>query len=182
MSNVKIFWYVLLVRTGAEERLVEKLKDKLGGDGYLPFVPQKTCIFRRQGKKSEFQKICFPGYVFVESDRSAAEFIKYALPIVYKIQGTYRFLNYGDKFDIVMLEEERAALSRVLGNDHCIDISKGFKEGDSVRVISGPLVGDESKIMRINKGRGEAVIAMNLFGTKVSVSVGLEVIEKINEN
>ena len=80
-----------------------------------------------------------------------------------------------------MQEEEQCALSRVLGNDHCIDISKGFKEGDSLKVISRALVGNESKIMRINKARGEALIAMNLFGTEISVSVGLEVIERISE-
>ena len=180
MPSDKIFWYVLFARTGAEERLSEKLKDKLG-DSYLPFVPQKTCIFRRQGKKSEFQKICFPGYLFIESDKPASKFIEYAYPIVYKQKEAYRFLCYGDRADIAMREEEREALSRVFGEEHCIDISKGFKEGDSIKVISGSLMGQESIILRINKGRQEAVIAVEMFGTVVSVSVGIEIIEKTGE-
>ena len=179
MWDNEIFWYILFVRTGAEERLVERLKDKLGGESYLPFIPQKTCVFRRQGQKSLFQKICFPGYVFIESDKPAKEFAEQALPVVYGIKDAYRFLCYGDRYDIAMLEEERAALSRVLGNDHCIDISKGFKEGDYIKVISGSLMGQESLILRINKGRQEAVIVVEMFGTVVPVSVGLEIIEKI---
>jgi transcriptional antiterminator NusG len=179
MPNEKIYWYVLFARTGAEERLAERLKDKLG-DGYLPFVPQKTCIFRRQGKKSEFQKICFPGYVFIESDKPAAEFMAHTFPIVYKQKEACRFLCYGDRADIAMREEERIALCRVFGADKNIDISQGFKEGDSVKVISGALVGNEGMIQRINKGRQEAVIEVPTFGTMVSVSVGIEIIEKVN--
>ena len=80
-----------------------------------------------------------------------------------------------------MREEERIALSGVFGADKHINISQGFKEGDSVKVISGALVGNEGMIQRINKGRQEAVIGVSMFGTMVSVSVGIEVIEKTNE-
>ena len=180
MPDNMIYWYVLFCRTGAEERLAEKLKYKLG-EGYLPFVPQKTCIFRRQGQKSLFQKKCFPGYVFIESDKPAEEFMERAFPVVNKQKEAYKFLFYGDRADIAMLEEERVALSRILGNDYCIDISTGFKEGDSVKVISGALVGSESKILKLSKNRHEAVIEVMMFGTMVSVSVGLDVIEKTSD-
>ncbi len=180
MSAENIYWYVLFCRTGTEEKLAEKLKSKLG-EGYMPFVPQKTCVFRRHGQKSLFQKICFPGYVFIESDKPASEFIGRVYPVAYKLKEAYRFLCYGDRSDIAMREEERAALSKVFSHDHCIDISTGFKEGDSVKIISGALVGSESKIVKINKNRNEAIIQVAMFGTLVPVSIGLEVIEKINE-
>lgn len=180
LPDEKIYWYVLFCRTGAEERLAEKLKSRLG-EGCLPFVPQKTCVFRRQGQKSLFQKICFPGYVFIESDKPAKEFIGHAFPVVYKLKEAYRFLCYGDRGDIAMREEERIALSGIIGQDHCIDISIGFKEGDSVKVTSGALVGNESRILRINKNRHEAIIEVAMFGTKVPVSIGLDVIEKTSD-
>ena len=167
------------VRTGAEERLAERLKNKLGGDDYFPFVPNKTCMFRRQGQKSLFKKICFPGYVFIESYKPAAEFIREAVPVIHKLNDAYRFLCYGERNDIAMREEEREALCQVFGIDRCIDISTGFKEGDSVKVISGSLMGQESIILRTNKGRQEAVISVAMFGTVVPVSVSLEVIEKV---
>jgi len=178
MADGKLYWYVLFARTGTEERLVEKLKDLLGSEGYRPFVPQKTCVFRRQGQKSLFQKPCFPGYVFIESDKSAAEFIEHAYPIIYKLKEAYRFLCYGDKTDIAMRDEERVVLKNVLGDDYRIDISTGYKEGEFVKIISGPLVGKESRIVSINRGRREAIVEVELFGNTVQVSVGLEMIEK----
>ena len=80
-----------------------------------------------------------------------------------------------------MREGERVALSKLLGNERKMDISVGFKEGDSVKVISGPLAGNESKIVRVNKSRNEAVISVPMFNSVVPVSVGIEVIEKIAE-
>ena len=65
-------------------------------------------------------------------------------------------------------------------NDRCIDISKGFQVGNSVKVILGSQMEQESIIQRINKGKQEVVISVAMFGTAVPVSVGLGVIEKIN--
>ena len=179
MSDAKIYWYILFARTGAEERLAKRLKANTDESSFQPFVPQKTCIFRRQGNKSLFQKVCFPGYVFIESNKSAMEFIERIFPMVYKQDDAYKFLNYGDKFDIAMREEERTSLRKILGSDYSIDISKGFKDGDFVKITSGALVGNEAMILSINKGRREAVIEISMFGNNVSVSVGLEIIEKV---
>jgi len=179
MTEDKIYWYVLSCRTGSEKKVVESLKVFGGSDRYSPFIPQKECIFRRKGEKTTFQKICFPGYVFIESGKPAAEFIAYIYPVVYKLKDAYRFLYNGDRSDIAMREEERIALQYMLGHDKRIDISIGFKEGDSIRVTSGTLVGNESKILSINKSRHEVVICVSMFGSLVPVSVGFEIIEKI---
>jgi len=181
MLDNKIYWYVLFVRTGAEERVAERLKRNPACSSFRPFVPQKTCVFRRQGQKSLFQKICFPGYVFIETELPAAEFISQAFPVVYKLREVYRFLNYGNESDIAMRDEERIVLSQVFGKESCIEISMGFKEGDSIRVISGALEGKESKILRINNNRHEAVIEINMFATATLVSVGIEIIEKTDD-
>ena len=181
LSEGKINWYVLYARTGSELRVVERLKSTLDSSQYLPFIPRKTCVFRRQGKKSVFQKNCFPGYVFIESNRSMAEFIEHVYPIIYKLKDAYRFLNYGDKSNIAMKDEERIALSKIIGIDHCIDISIGLKVGDSVKVLSGVLSGNESKIVQVNKGKHEAIISIQMFGNMVPVSVGLEIIDKVPE-
>ena len=179
LSDHEIYWYVLFVQTGSEERLIKRLKESLNCEDFIPFVPKKTCVFRRQGKKSLFQKTCFPGYVFIESSKQVLEFTKHVYPITKKLEEAYRFLSYGDYCDIAMHEEERIALSKIFGNDYCIDISFGFQEGDSIRIETGSLTGYESKIIKINKGRREAIIALRMFGNIIPVSVGFEIIEKM---
>jgi len=179
MLDEKIHWYVIFVRAGTEERVAMRLNKELGSHGFLPFVPKKTCVFRRQGKKSLFEKICFPGYVFIESDKPPAEFLNYFFLNIRKIKEVYRLLDYGDKIDIAMRNDERMALGRVLGSDKRIDISKGLKEGDNIKITSGALAGNEGMIQRINKVKQEAVIGVSMFSTMISVSVGFEVIENI---
>jgi len=88
-------------------------------------------------------------------------------------------LHYGDdRLDVAMRENERKVLESFLGRDRCIDISTGFREGDSIRVIAGPLVGSESRIIKVNKKRHEVATALDMFGNSVEVVVGIEFIEK----
>jgi len=178
MPENNVNWYVLFVKTGSEDDIVKQLKYYLG-DACLPFLPKKVCVYRRNGKKSLFQKNCFPGYIFIESNKSSKEFILLTLPVIPRIKNAFRLLNNGDKTDIAMHDYERVALSKVLGIDHSIDISRGIKEGDSVRIISGSLDGNEGMITKINIGRHEAIIRLSMFGKTVDVSVGIEIIEKI---
>jgi transcription antitermination factor NusG len=58
---------------------------------------------------------------------------------------------------------------------------KYYNKGDSIRITSGALVGNESRILKINKNRHEAVIGVAMFGTIAPVSVGLDIVEKIGD-
>lgn len=178
MADKQINWYVLYARTGAEEKLVEQLKNEFDKDHYLPFIPKKTVIYRRKGVNKEFQQICFPGYVFLESDKPSEEVINDSKNIIYKLKNAYRFLSYGDKSDITMREDERLALSKLFGPECSIDISKGFKEGDKAKIISGALFDFEGTIKRINTSQKQAVIGVWMFGTVTDVIVGLEIVYK----
>ena len=178
MADNKVNWYVLFARTGAEEKLVEQLKYEFGEEFYFPFVPKKVATYRRKGIKSEFEQICFPGYVFIESDKPPEDVLSDAGNIIYRQKDAYRFLSYGDKTDIVMRDDERVMLSKIFGADRSIDISKGFKEGDKVKVVSGALLNFEGIIKRINVSRKEAVIEVPMFGSITYVTVGLEIVEK----
>ena len=51
-----------------------------------------------------FSDPCFPGYVFIESNKPTMEFMEDAFPVVYKLKDAYRFLCYSDKYDIAMRE------------------------------------------------------------------------------
>ncbi|MCL2285964.1 MAG: antiterminator LoaP [Firmicutes bacterium] len=182
MESVGLYWYVLFVRTGLEERLVKILNNELNSQLATSFILEKIFVFRRQGKKTLFSKNCFPGYMFLESKLPAPNFAAYMFPILRRYDDIYRFLTNGDKQNynnIAMNKEEQSELSRLFGKERRIDISTGFKDGDSIRVHSGPLAGHESKILKINKNRQNAVIAINMFGNVSEVSVGFDVIEKM---
>ena len=181
MDNDPLYWYVLFVQTGREEEIVDELKRIFTDTHFKPFLLKTVHVFRRQGKKSLFQKICFPGYVFIESNKTSDIFTARMFSLAYPIKHIYKVLHYGDnRTDIAIHESERIELSKLFGKEYCADISQGFKENDFVKIISGPLVDQESKILRFNKNRNEAVVRIDMFGKPVEVLVGLNVLQKNN--
>ena len=179
MSNNSLYWYVLFVQTGREEEIINLLKKESTHDQYFkPFLFKTVHVFRRQGKKSLFHKTCFPGYIFIESNEVPDEFISRTLSVVYPLKYVYKILHYGDnKVDAAMHENERAALSTLFGKEYCADISQGFKSNDCIKIISGPLVDYESKILKFNRSRQEAVVSVNMFGKPIEVLMGLDILK-----
>jgi len=173
------YWYVLFVRTGSEEKLVKILNEKLARDTFKPFVLKGTHIRRRQGECTKFESLCFPGYVFVETEMASAEFREYANAVILPLDNIFRLLDYGDKSDIgiAVREEERLFLNAVFGDEYCLDVPRILKEGDSVKVVSGPLAGHESYIVRLNKNG--VVIAVELLGNSVEVHLGVEFVRVV---
>ena len=57
-------------------------------------------------------------------------------------------------------------------------MSQGYIVGDKVNIISGPLVGYEGKIKKIDRHKRIAYIEVSLFDQVVVVQVGLEIISK----
>lgn len=77
------------------------------------------------------------------------------------------------------VQRERYMHPEIFVESYCINISKGFRKGDSIKIISGSLTGYESKIIRINRNRRIAVVALDILGKIVETSIGLEIIGKI---
>jgi len=179
MQEKNIYWYVLRVRTGKEEHVVEHLKDKLDSSD-IPFIPQKSCIFRRKGEISYFQKPCLKGYIIIESDKQTEVFIKQVFPKVFKMKYAYKFLHYDEKYDIAMWEDERLTFAELLGVDRCIGKSIGYKVGDRVKIVSGALLGYENKILKINRKTKSAVVGVNMFGNTVPIEIDLSLVEELS--
>jgi transcriptional antiterminator NusG len=175
-------WVILFTRAGSEKKLVRTLKEKLNTDEYLPFLPTKEIPRRTKGVILKERKTLFPGYVFIQTGIEAgsiAEKLKSNLTDIILHKNIYSILHYGDnKNDVVLREQERLYWEHLLDSDFCVTGSTGFIEGDAIRIISGALVGMESKIKKINRHKREAVVEMEIMGAVREVRVMLEVLEK----
>ena len=179
MSNCN-FWYVFSVRTGSELKIINQLKQESRFENFIPFILKKTSIYRRKGKKTEFEQNCFPGYIFIESSKCADEFRRFLFPVVYRIKDVFKLLHYGeDRSDIVLRHEEREMLSNIFGVNYSIGISKIYKKGDMVKIVSGSLIGYEGIIKRINSQGKIAVIEVTMFNMPIEINVGIEFISII---
>ena len=60
-------------------------------------------------------------------------------------------------------------------------MSYGMQVGDKVRVTEGALVGLEYRIVKIDRHKRKAVIEIELFREKKEITVGLEILVKVND-
>lgn len=172
-------WYILFVKTGCESKILKILSKNLNTNTIKIFIPKRTIIFRRNGFEIIHEANCFPGYIFFECDLREKEFLINILPVIRTIDNIYKFIGYGDGYNIAIQENEKIMLKKLLGKTLCIDYSVGIIENNKVRIKSGPLMGMEGLIKKINRHKREAEIEMDILGSIRRVTVALEIVSKI---
>lgn len=173
-------WYVMQVMNGHEHKVIKMLAtiaDMPAQDEC--FVPKIERKKRLRGRWTKVMEKMYPGYVFVISND--------ILKIYYgakEIPDLTKLIKEGDGFARLKPHEEEF-LKKIQNKDHITEISKGYKEGDSVVVTEGPLMEYAGKIKYINRHKQYAVIEIEMFGVKSDLRIGLEVLskpEELNEN
>lgn len=118
------------------------------------------------------KKHLFPGYVFV-----VTEDIEELHEMLKRVMGMTRLLGVGE--DIVPLtEEEVQFLKRFGGEEQVVEMSEGIIENSETKILSGPLVGMEGTIRKIDRHKRKAWIEIEMFGRMQLVQVGLEILWK----
>ena len=177
-------WVILFVRTGSEEKIARLLKEKLNAEEYQPFLPVKETPRRSKGVIRKERKLLFSGYVFIQTEIEAGSIAKKLKSDLTDITGKwhediYKILHNGDnEKDVAVREKERLYWERLFDSDFCVTGSVGFIEGDTIRVMSGALVGMEKRIKKIDRHKREAVVEMEMMGGVREVRLMLEVVEK----
>lgn len=164
-------WYVMQVRTGTEEKIRDSCLAGIPGPVLEScFIPRIKEQRKLHGEWSTKEKIMFPGYVFVVTGDLNELFCR-----LKEISGLTKLLKTGDEF-VPLTEEERDFILQFGGEDHIVEISRGILTGSSVKVISGPLMGKEGLIKKINYHKRKALLEMEMFRQRQVIEVGLEVI------
>jgi transcriptional antiterminator NusG len=172
-------WCVLFVKTGMEDKITEKLKSSIDLSLALPFTITKERYVRKAGALSLEKNICFPGYIFIQTDLPAGDLLVLTREGIKKIRDIYRFLTYDDRKGIFIREKELSPLMALCNGIACIEKSIGVVEGDVIKIISGPLAGREASITKIDKYRRRAILDLYIMGDIRSVAVGLEMAARI---
>ena len=76
------------------------------------------------------------------------------------------------------MQEEVELLMRIGTDKQLVEMSSGIIENDRVRILSGPLMGMEGNIRRIDRHKRIAYLEIEMFGRTVEMKVGLEIIKK----
>lgn len=177
---VEKYWYVLFVKVGYENRVLNQLQTYFSKKKILPFIP-KIEIFHKYTNRciQKENKIMFPGYVFIESNLGSVVFVGMINKFINYHEAPLKLLRYGNSYEFAMRKYEKSLLQSFCNKDSCIEASTGFIQGDKTTIIDGPLKGRENIIKKIDRSRRKAIIEVDFMGRCVSIIVGLDILRKL---
>ena len=139
-------WYVVQVRSGTEHNIRiqcnKKIPDAIMERCFIPYYEEKK---KQNGTWNTLQKVLFPGYIFMITEDVEKLFFH-----LKTIEGMTKLIGTGQ--DIIPLKEEEITfLKRFGGEEQIVSMSEGIIEGTQVIITSGPLMGMEGLIQKIDR-------------------------------
>lgn len=137
---------------------------------FIPYYEEKK---KQNGTWNTLQKVLFPGYIFMITEDVEKLFFH-----LKTIEGMTKLIGTGQ--DIIPLKEEEITfLKHFGGEEQIVSMSEGIIEGTQVIITSGPLMGMEGLIQKIDRHKRKAWLDLELFGRMQQVEVGLEITRKV---
>lgn len=167
-------WYVLFVKTGDEVKAV----NALCREGLDAFMMTMEVVHRKEGKSFLVKKNMFPGYLFVESDLEQVDFWLLLKSLSSRVSYFMKLLTFDNEGTSALYPHEKEYLESLLNDKRVMEHSIGFIEGNQVIITDGPLMGYESKIVKIDRHKRRALLEIDFIGEIRHVNVSLEIISK----
>ena len=168
-AGTEQYWYAVHVRSRHELKVLERLT-QAGKEVFLPTVERQR---KWKDRKKTVAFPLFPGYVFVHVPKSSHDRM-----FVLKTRGVVRFLGTIPGEPEPVPEEQIISLQRLVESKEELDPYPYLKEGQRVRVKSGPLAGVEG-ILAQKKDRHMLVLSVDILRQGVSVKIEASEVEPV---
>ncbi|MBQ6476631.1 MAG: transcription termination/antitermination protein NusG [Clostridia bacterium] len=168
-------WYVVHTYSGYENKVKANLEKMIENRGLQNLiqevnVPLEEVVEVRNGKRKSVARKIFPGYVMVKMVMTDESWY-----IVRNTRGVTGFVGPGSK-PIPLTEEEVNSM----GVDKTI-IRIDFEEGQSVRVMDGPLEGFVGVVQKVNREEQKVRVMVSMFGRETPVDLDFLQAQKIED-
>ena len=174
-------YYVIQVKTGKEEKtMLDIIKNNHSDDPtFEVFSPFRKALRKYKGELKEVIERCFPGYIFVNTNNAEQLWIDlYWTPGFERLLGREGLTNH-----FVPLDKDESRMIDILyssENNRVTEISNiSVKEGQTIKVLDGPLVGLETQIKKVDLHKRTVKVEFMLCGRLVSANVGINIITDI---
>lgn len=168
-SGSEQYWYAVHVRSRHEIKVVERLT-QAGKEVFLPTVERQR---KWKDRKKTVVFPLFPGYLFVSIARNIDDRLS-----VLKTQGVVRFLGAIPGEPEPVPEEQIISLKRLVASKVELDPYPYLKEGQRVRVKSGPLAGVEGILVQ-KKARHMLVLSVDILRQGVCLKIDASEVDPI---
>jgi transcription antitermination factor NusG len=160
-------WYALYTRSHCEQLVYSQVVVK----GFHAFLPKIEVWSRRAGQQHLVSMPMFPNYLFLRHAMDKASYLE-----VRRARGLVRIL--GERWDRlgVVPDADVEAIQKVL--QACLPVLPYpyLKEGQRVRIMSGPLAGAEGLLMHHRPKKGIVVLSIDLLQRSIAVEIDCSVV------
>ena len=151
-------WYCLFCKGGQEQNVMRMLEER----GALPLAPLAVHVRPGSMGMEKERRRLLPGYVFFEQE-TEPDWMGIA-----RHSAVLKVLHYQDE-DPALRGADLAFVRWLKMHEGLIDVSEVVKVGTKIAFVSGPLLGMEGQVLKVNRGRRQVQIAIgdegNLFHT-----------------
>lgn len=162
-------WYVVHTYSGYENKVKMNLEKRIITMGmedkiFQVVVPTEQEVEIKDGKKKERERRKFPGYVLVEMIMTDDSW--YVIRNTPGVSGFVGSYGKGSK-PIPLLKHEIEPILQQLENPDEIYVIVDYEVGDTVNIISGPLVGHTGRVLEIDVAADKVIVEIAMLGTQV---------------
>ena len=167
-ENNEAKWYVAHTYSGYENKVASDLAKMVESRGMQDLIqdiriPTETVTEIKEDKKREIERKIFHGYVLIKMIVTDDSWY-----VVRNIRGCTGFVGPASK-PVPLTDEEVAALGV---EKHSVEV--GYKEGDTVNIISGPLEGYSGVVKTVDTKNNNVCVVLSMFGRETPVELELD--------
>mgnify|MGYP000098656709 FL=1 len=167
-------WYVVHTYSGYENKVATDLATVVENRGMQDLIqdikiPMETVTEIKDDKVREVERKIFPGYVLIKMIVTDDSWY-----VVRNIRGCTGFVGPASK-PVPLTDAEVAALGV---EKHSVEV--GYSEGDTVKIINGPLEGYSGVIKSIDLANNNVCVVLSMFGRETPVELELDQISVEN--
>jgi transcription antitermination factor NusG len=153
-------WFAIWTRSRHEKIVRDQLEKKSDVDVFLPTIGKWS---RWKDRKKKIDWPLFPGYVF-------ARFVPDERVGILKVDGVVQIISNNGIMSAIP-DEEIDSIRTLVESELAYDPVPLIKEGDMVKVTSGPLKGVIGRLVTKKGASARLVLSVDLIGQAVSVEV-----------
>ena len=161
-------WYVVHTYSGYENKVANDLATMVESRGMQDLIqdikiPMETVTEIKDDVKREVERKIFPGYVLIKMIVTDDSWY-----VVRNIRGCTGFVGPASK-PVPLTDAEVEALGV---EKHSVEA--GYSEGDTVKIINGPLEGYSGVIKSIDLANNSVCVVLSMFGRETPVELELD--------
>lgn len=168
-------FFAIQVMSGREDEFLQFISKS------RPDVPfhhiKKKVMIRKLGKTLPQVSSVFPGYLFFQWDGD--EISPALISSIRKTKNYIRFLPASDRI-APLTSQDAEIIRRLLSLGRELGPSLvTFDENNRIKVINGPLMGLEGSIVKVNKRKRRAKVALDMNDSPIFFDLSFEVLEAV---